>query len=611
MPLDDVKESIKSRSDIVDVVGGYVTLKRAGQRFKGLCPFHSEKTPSFTVNPEKQMYYCFGCQRGGDVFHFVMEHEGVDFVGAMRLLAQQAGIPMPAPGSPHGGASDSERAADAAAKDVLYDLHERLTVWFQENLRSEGGRVPQEYLREREMSEELVAKFRLGYAPDSWDKLLSWGRSMGFSRETLDAAGVVVVTEDEGSGQRCYDRFRHRLMFPIWNEQGRVVAFSGRVLEAEQKGGKYVNSPETPIFHKGNVLYGLPWARDGIREQGYAVVCEGQIDVIACHGAGLNNAVAPQGTAFTEAQARLIKRYTDNITLAFDADDAGINAAMKAIDAFVPAGLAARVVLMDEGEDPDSIVRKHGAEALRAKFEDRRDFFMFLLDIHSRRLDADSPDGKAKIVQQVLEAVARLPNAVARGEYCQRLAGRVDIPPSFVFQELNTIRRRQQRTRQPRYEGEDEAHEPTPTPAMPLEDIVTKAESELLDLAVHHREYAQRLLEELPSEFISASPSGRALNEVLGHVEQGAWEEAEAELQERLGETPSLNRVLCAPAYGPEADPKKMEKAYRDCLMRLFQHREKEQRRDKQSQIRNAATPQEKRRLLMEMQQIRLRSPYQ
>jgi DNA primase len=564
MISDSLKDEIKERCEIVEVVGSYIPLKRAGNAYKANCPFHNEKTPSFNVSPDRQAFYCFGCGKGGDVISFVMEIEGVDFIGGLRLLAQRHGIDIPEDGA---GGDGKGPKLSRDRKDRLYQLHEKLAGWYAKNLRSEVGRDAMAYVRGRGLSDDVLVQFALGYAPESWDMTKNWGRQQGFSFEDMLTAGVLTVKNENAPASSAYDRFRNRLMFPIWNEQGRMVAFSGRALAAEEKGAKYVNSPETPIFEKSKILYGLHLARQGIKQHGAAVICEGQIDVIACHEAGQTNAVAPQGTAFTDRQALLLKRYTEKIVLAFDADKAGINAVMRSLDSFLPAGLSAKVVVLGDGEDPDGILRQQGAEALQNKIQQAQDFFGFLLDTEISRNDLTSPAGKAAVANTFLEAVAKVNNKVERAEYCQILASRLRVPQDYVFQELRGITYRQSRKSNTR----------RPEPESPsLADSVATAQEEpeavLLELAYHNQQYAERLVRDLPPEYIiSSSILGLLLNEVVADAAQGEeWDELRNFVEERAAtlQLPELNKRLYSPTYALASEDKR-EQSYQDCLLQI------------------------------------------
>src|SRR5215470_7929715 len=326
-------DQIRAANDIVDVIGGYLPLKRAGANFLALCPFHKEKTPSFNVNPGLQIFKCFGCHKGGDVFSFVEAYESIDFPEAVRRLAERARIPLETENRP--GEQQSRHL-----KETLLQIHEQITQRWQNALANEAaGQPARDYLQRRGVSAEAVRLFRLGAAPDSWDDTVNWARSRGHDLSLVEKAGLIL--RKEGS-ESYYDRFRGRLMFPICDEQGRVIGFSGRIL-GDEKTAKYVNSPETPIFTKSRVFFGLDKSKRALLEAGRAVVCEGQLDLIACFMAGVQNVVAPQGTAFTADHARILKRYVEEAVLCFDSDQAGKTAAVRSLDHLLAASLAVRV----------------------------------------------------------------------------------------------------------------------------------------------------------------------------------------------------------------------------------------------------------------------------
>lgn len=619
---DDLKDQIKERCDIVELIRQYVpSLKNAGANFKGLCPFHKEKTPSFHVFPETQHFYCFGCRAAGDAFSFVMEHEGFDFPGALRFLGEHVGIDVDAyrkEQAASGGSQGrgSRAAAYAAAgqqsvrKDELYTLHEKLAAWYEQELRSERGAVALDYCRQRGLQEELIQRFRIGYAPNSFDEVKNWGKTQGYSYEQMLVGGVLSRRSEADDPTRAYDRWRHRIMFPIMNPQGRIIGFSGRVLEADQGGGKYINSPETPIFHKSAVLYGLSQARDGIREKGYIVLCEGQMDSIACHAAGLNNAVAPQGTAFTESQAQLIKRFTENVVICFDSDDAGVNAALKSINALVATELNAKIAMLPQGQDPDSILSSKGADALLGYINQARDFVDFIIDYHMHQNDA-SPVGKTRVVRAVLEVIAKLKSPVIRSEYCNHTAQRLGIALPPVFQELTRVINRERRQNQFR---DRRAEEPPPefndAPLLPdgsqAAAPVVEAEAHLLDLCLCHESYANRLDQELDSSTISQSPVGRALNDVLAYTSQGEWSLARQTIIDNIAsyDSPAVIRVLNSPEYGPETEEQRLDECYDGCLRTVLRTHYQQLIAAKEIEYRNVSDPQAKRQIFSELDKL-------
>src|SRR5205814_3662070 len=311
-------EQIAAANDIVEVIGSYFPLKRAGANFKALCPFHQEKTPSFHVNPQRQTFDCFGCGVGGSVFRFVMDYEHLDFPAAARKLASRAGIPI----VEERGAGDEDRQHEA--RRTLLKLHAEAANWFQENLlKKPFAEAARDYLKHRGIDRQVAKNWQLGFALDRWDAFLKWALERGYSREQLVQSGLVKPRDEERPQNEVYDRFRGRVMFPICNDVGEVIAFSGRLLESDAQKAKYLTSPETPLFRNGNVLFGPHTTKRSLIEANCAIVCEGQLDLIALFEAGITNVVAPQGTAFTPNQARILKRFVDEVVLCVDSDDAG------------------------------------------------------------------------------------------------------------------------------------------------------------------------------------------------------------------------------------------------------------------------------------------------
>lgn len=446
-------EQIRVANDIVDIIGAHVPLKRNGANFVCLCPFHKEKSPSFNVNPSRQIFRCFGCGKGGDVFTFVKEYENLDFMDAVRRLAERARIPLEMDNDP---AARDQRSI----KDQLLKLHEAITQRWQQCLAGEAaGQVGRDYLERRSVSADAIREFRIGAAPEAWDDTVNWAKAKGFSPELCETAGLILRRESGG----WYDRFRGRLMFPICDEQGRVIAFSGRVLQGDEKQAKYVNSPETPIFTKGRVLFGLDKAKRAILDAGKAILAEGQFDTIACHAAGIRNVVAPQGTAFTADQARVLKRYVDEVVLCFDGDKAGQKAVIRALDPLLAAGLAIRVASIPPPDDPDSWIRSHGSESFQALLNRSQGIFDFYLQSLCSENDTASDRGRLVVLRSMAEAVHKTANAVLIDTYAQRTAQRLGVEVQSVRAEF----RKQAAGAQPRYERSEE--EP------PLEELASQA----------------------------------------------------------------------------------------------------------------------------------------
>jgi DNA primase len=425
------REQIRAASDIVDVIGAYLPLKKAGANFTALCPFHKEKSPSFNVNPHKQIFHCFGCHKGGDVFTFVKEYENIGFMDAVRRLAERAKIPLEFENTP--GAQESRHL-----KDQLLEIHEQLTTRWQNCLANEAaGQLARDYLAKRGVSADAIKLFRIGAAPELWDDTVNWAKSKNFPLEVVEQSGLIIKKEETG---RHYDRFRGRLMFPICDEQGRVVGFSGRVLSGDEKTAKYVNSPETPIFTKSKIFFGLDKSKRAILDAGYAIICEGQLDLIACYMAGVQNIVAPQGTAFTDQHARIIKRYCNEVVLCFDSDNAGQNAIVRSLDHLLAAELAVRVAVVPSPHDPDSFIKANGGEAFRALVENAEGFFDYLLKRLLATHDAATDKGRLAVLRGMAEALHKTGNSVLLDTHAQKTALRLGVAVDAVRKEFSKVK---------------------------------------------------------------------------------------------------------------------------------------------------------------------------
>lgn len=448
---DEIISQIRERTDIVALVGEYVPLKRAGSSFKGLCPFHSEKTPSFQVNPARQFFHCFGCQVSGDVIKFVMQLEGRTFPEAARALAERAGIEIPVTDV----REDAESKRRKQHFDRLYAVMDAAAGFYVRMLHEHPlGKLAREEIARRGVSPEVAETFRLGYAPHGWDHLARFLREHDFRPAEAEEAGLVLPRK---SGDGFYDRFRHRLMFAIADPHGKIVAFSGRVLppppgeppkEEGEAGAKYVNSPEGPLYKKGEILYGLHEGRVAIRREGWALVCEGNFDRVCLHQGGFENAVAPMGTAFTPQQAKLLRRYADRVVLIFDGDKAGRKATRAAFPLLQAAGLAARVVRLPQGEDPDTFIRNRGADQLRSLIANAPGIVEHLIDDAAREAAGDA-QAKAAAIAALGPVLKTVENPVERRVYVERTAQR------FGIHDLRAVREQLQK-------GVREGAEPAP-----------------------------------------------------------------------------------------------------------------------------------------------------
>ena len=439
--MSDFAQTVKQQADIVKIVEGYIRLRKAGaQNYSGLCPFHKEKSPSFSVHAVRQFYHCFGCGVSGDVFSFVGKIENVGFPEAVRIVAGKCGIPLP-----KREFSSPEEAAGARLRAKLLELHECAAAWFEEQLRGPEGAVAREYLAGRGMTPEGIKAFRIGYAPDSFNALRDRLSGMA-DNETLRASGLFSSKEHEdGTQGPIYDRFRKRVMFPIANESGRVIAFTARTLETGEKAGpKYINSPETPLYQKGQVLFNLDKAKTAIRQAGFALLVEGQMDCISVFLRGIQNVIATSGTAFTEQQVAILKRHTSNVAVNFDPDAAGANAAEKSISLLTEEGFAIKIVTLEDGLDPDRYIRERGVEAYTAAVRGARRQADYLIERARQMFPGGSAEQKVKAMNYLLPHIRRMPEKLARDQFAADAAQKLGIDSAVLREELRqaALRRR-------------------------------------------------------------------------------------------------------------------------------------------------------------------------
>ncbi len=429
-------EQIAAANDIVEVIGSYFPLKRAGVNFKALCPFHQEKTPSFVVSPARQTFHCFGCGVGGSVFRFVMDYEHADFPSAVRSLASRVGITV----VEKSGAGDEDRQHEA--RRTLLKLHAEAAEWFHENLLKKEFAAPaRDYLKQRGIDRQVAKNWQLGFAQESWDAFLKWALGDGYTRSQLLQSGLVKPRDESQPQGEAYDRFRGRIIFPICNDIGEVIAFSGRLLKDEEGAAKYLNSPETPLFRKGSVLFGLDKTKRALIGANCAIVCEGQLDLISLFEAGITNVVAPQGTAFTESQARILKRFVNEVVLCFDADTAGQKAAERSLDALLQNDLIVRVADIPAGEDPDSLVRREGKAAFERRIATAREFFDYWIECRTADVDLASLGAKMQIARELADTVSRVHDPFMRGEVVSKVSARLGVSAHDFLSLLPTQRR--------------------------------------------------------------------------------------------------------------------------------------------------------------------------
>lgn len=404
---EEVIEEVRMKNDIVDVISGYVKLQKKGSNYFGLCPFHNEKSPSFSVSPAKQMYYCFGCGAGGNVLTFIMEYENYSFSEALKVLADRSGVKLPV-------AEYSKEAREQEdLRSTLLEVNKLAASYFYYQLKNPQGEAGYRYLRDRQLSDETITRFGLGYSNKTSDDLYRYLKGKGYDDGLLKQSGLVTI-EERGT----YDKFWNRVMFPIMDVNNRVIGFGGRVMGAGEP--KYLNSPETKLFDKSRNLYGLNYAR--LSREKYILICEGYMDVIAMHQAGFTNTVASLGTAFTTQHAQLLKRYTDKVVLTYDSDGAGVKAALRAIPILKEAGISIRVLNMQPYKDPDEFIKNLGAEEFRKRIEEARNSFLFEIDVLKKNYKMDDPEQKTEFYNQVARKLLEFPEALERENYLEAVS---------------------------------------------------------------------------------------------------------------------------------------------------------------------------------------------
>ncbi len=593
----ETRERIRAASDIVEIIGGYIPLKKAGMNFTALCPFHKEKTPSFNVNPHKQIFRCFGCGKGGDVFTFVKEYESIGFMDALRRLAERAKIPLEFDQNP---AAEQSRHL----KDQLLQVHEAITQRWQNSLANEaGGQTARDYLKKRGVPDDAIKLFRLGAAPEVWDDTVNWARSKGYALDLMEKAGLVV--RKDGT-DHYYDRFRGRLIFPICDEQGRVVGFSGRILSGDEKTAKYVNSPETAIFTKSKLFFGLHKSKRALLDAGAAVVCEGQLDLIACFMAGVENVVAPLGTAFTEQHARILKRYVEEAIMCFDSDEAGQKAAVRSLDHLLASGLAVRVAMVPPPDDPDSFIKAHGGEAFRALIAGAEDFFDYYLNRLCRQHDVNSDKGRLAILRDMAEAVRKTGSAVLEDKYAQKTALRLGVGPEAVRAEFKKIARELTKTRPPQAQpesapevgGTEADHEEVNFEALEMGPPSEK-ELWLLKLLLRHDELAPAAAQFLDPAWLPHAQVRHIVERRLGAQADGSW----TSLGAFLGEFDPPTQNLITQAVIEERKLPNLEQQLTDTILRLRNEQLDRQITEITQQASQPGTPDEKKVELLQVRQ--------
>ena len=573
---EEIIAEILRRTDIVELIGGFLPLKAAGRTHKSLCPFHTEKTPSFTVNPERQIFHCFGCGEGGDAIAFLIKHERLTFLEAVRTLAERTGVSIPA---------RSMGPGEGEGRLPLLDVQRQALEHFRENLRGQEGSVARKYLAGRGLTSEMIERFQLGYALPKWDGLLRALKKRGHPDHLVEAAGLIVARQtgpparDSRAGTAVsraggyYDRFRNRLMIPIWDVGGRVVGFGGRALDGKEV--KYINSPETAVYRKGTHLYLLNLSARAIRERDCALVVEGYFDAIMLHAHGFDNAVAALGTALTSEQARLLGRYGKNIVLLFDPDAPGIEAARRSLGHLINVDLNWRIALLTGGLDPDAFVRTHGVAAFTAALDAAQDLVEFFLDRRVCGLDLADPVQRARAVDALVEVVGAIDNPIRREGYIQRVAQRSGITDRSL---LEAVAR--QRGRIGRRDASPMATAPAVSPP--------SAEEQLIYIGLNYPAWRGRIAAELIPEDVRDPILRRIFTEFIQSDNSAASPGTQGDARPLSLQPPEVQRRLSSlwardpwllvvdeagdsstGGEGPEA----LRRTVDDCLARIGQAR--------------------------------------
>lgn len=476
--MDSIVEDIKARIPVEDLLAEYIQIKKAGNSFKALCPFHSEKSPSLMISPEKGIWHCFGCNEGGDIFGFVMRMEGVEFSEALRILAKKAGVEL-----------RRQDPQSSSRKSRLLEINDAAAEFFQKSLRAPSGKIAQDYLQKRHVGDLAQEQFALGYSPDSWDALLLFLRTRGYKETEMEAAGLILARKNRSG---YYDRFRNRLMFPLRDVHGQTLGFTARQLDPKEESAKYINSPETEIYHKGKFWYGLDSAKVSIKKMNYAILVEGQMDVIASHEGGVTNTIATSGTALTPEQLEILRRYTTNMILAFDMDNAGQAAIARGIDLALSAGFNIRVVKDMGGKDPDELVRSN-PDLWRQAIKESISIMEFYFSRALKNADLTRVEDKKSVAKNLLPQIAKLQNDIEREHYIQKLANLLRVEPTVLTRSLS---RQSVKVPQPRRAAPTQTLAPKPTQT-PFE--LTK-EQRLLVLTLEVPRAVDALLDSLKAE---------------------------------------------------------------------------------------------------------------
>ena len=537
---ENILEDILSRVDIVEVISGYLPLKKAGRNFKANCPFHHEKTPSFMVSPDKQIFHCFGCSESGNAFKFLMRYERMEFPEAVEMLAKKAGVILP----------ETPREDSGAANLVtqLFKINEIAANFYANNLASPEAQKAKQYLLKRGISEEVIKALKVGFAPDKWDALINHLRSKQVPLSLIEKAGLILPKESGG----YYDRFRNRIVFPIFDIKSRPIGFGARVLDETLP--KYINSPETYIYTKGKNLYGLHLAKEALREKDFVMIVEGYLDFILPYQYGFKNIIASLGTALTIDQVRLIKRYTHNVVMVYDADNAGELATLRSLDMFIEEEMQVKVVSLPKGYDPDTFVRKFGAEEFAKKLETASTLYEYKLEFLKKRFNSGQIEDKAKIAHQMLESISKFKSAVLKSEYLKRLSRELDIEEDALHQETKKILPLKHFAAGAQLQSKKPVH-------------INPTEKMLIRLMLEENSCIERIRQNLEPADFQDERACRIVSIMFDLAQQGRNVEPRL-LMHQLGED-EVSQVVCESMFTEDLPIQNREKLMNDCIQRL------------------------------------------
>lgn len=567
---ENLLEDILGRVDIVEVISSYIQLKKAGRNFKANCPFHHEKTASFMVSPQRQIYHCFGCGESGNAFKFLMRHERMEFPEAVELLAKKTGVTLPQWDKP-------EAVKAASLSSQLHKVNELALSFYENNLHAASASAACDYLLNRGIKLQTIKEFHLGLAAGGWDNLINFLRSKNIALSLMEAAGLILTKEAGG----YYDRFRNRIIFPVFDIHSRVLGFGARVMDNSLP--KYINSPETPLYTKGRNLFGFNLARDFIRDCDCAVIVEGYLDFMMPYQEGIKNIAASQGTALTLEQIKLLKRYTHNVVMVYDGDTAGEIATLRSLDILIDEGMNPKIAPLPKGKDPDLIVRHEGAGSLKTKIDNAVSFFDYKLDLLKSRYNMKEAYGKSEIASQMLLTINKFDNAILRGEYIKKLSEELKIPEHYILDELNKLKLAVSR------------HSAAPVVLQRKQSEINPAEKLLIKFMLEEKELIERIMQELtPSDF-QDTRTAKIVQVMHDLALQG--KNIEPNLLMNYFSEDDANQLVCETMFMPAILEEEREKAIHDCIARIKVQRLKSKREYLHLQIKSAQSMGDEQRL--------------